>query len=260
MENRRVKTQYLELSGAARAHLISRVRRKRQGLIGAGVARAIRKRKGAFLHHRRKSLIAIGLAASCLAGLRVAAQDRSLLEHAGHTISVTGRGTVKAEADVARITFWLSSEGSFAQDALAAQKLKTKHVVDALRGAGISESDIGIGIPQFAPRFSPGIVITPAAPPQAGASVSAAQPARTLAQQNGFRVTSLLTITTVELDNLGVLVDLVTDSADNRAPTITYSVSDSSSARDEARRKGFDDSERLAKLAAERAHVRLGQV
>jgi len=41
----------------------------------------------------------------------------------------------------------VNSEGSFAQDAMATQKLKLKRLVEALRGVGISEADITMASP-----------------------------------------------------------------------------------------------------------------
>ena len=214
---------------------------------------------------RSKNLAAASLlAVACFAGQCALAQQPAPTPFSGRTISATGRGTVTVEADSARIVVVLNSEGSFAQDAMAAQKLKLKRLVEALRGAGISEGDITMASPQFTPRFaSQNLILSSGAPPQNGAPAQPmTQPVRTPLQpkRDGFQVASTVTIKTRDLDNVGALVDLISDNTDNHVPTIAFFVSDPKTALDEARRKAFDEAERLAGLAAERAHVRLGGV
>jgi len=200
---------------------------------------------------------------ACFAGERAFAQQPGPAQLPGRTISATGRGSATAEADTARMTVVVNSEGSFAQDALASQKQKLKRLVEALRGAGISEGDINMTPAQFTPRFvSPNLIPSPAATPQQlnAAAQGNGQPRPLQANRNGFQVATTVTVKSRDLDNLGALVDLVSDNTDNHVPTIALFVADPRPLLDEARRKAFDEAERLAGLAAERAHLKLGQV
>jgi uncharacterized protein YggE len=214
---------------------------------------------------RPKNLLATSLlAVACLAGRFASADEPAPAQHSGRTITAVGRGTVSAEADSARMVVVVNSEGSFAQDAMAAQKLKVKRLVEALRGAGISEADITTAPPQFTPRFaSPNLVPAPPAAPQTNALAQPVpQPVRApvQAKRDGFQVSTTVTSKTRNLENLGTVVDLIADNADNHVPTIAFFVADPKSALDEARRKAFDEAERLAALEAERAHLKLGGV
>ncbi len=191
--------------------------------------------EGASLNHRKSWIVSAALAVACIFGHPAGAEEVSPAQRSGRTISATGRGTVTAEADSVRMVVVVNSEGSFAQDAMAAQKVKLKRLVETLRAAGISEGDITTAPPQFIPR-----------------------PAQ--AKRDSFQVSTQVSSKTRNLENIGTIVDLIADNADNHVPTIAFFVADPKSALDEARRKAFDEAERLATLEAERAHLKLGAV
>ncbi|MBW0004621.1 MAG: SIMPL domain-containing protein [Hyphomicrobiales bacterium] len=199
---------------------------------------------------------------ACFAGERAFAQQPGPAQLPGRTISATGRGSATAEADTARMTVVVNSEGSFAQDALASQKQKLKRLVEALRGVGISEGDINMTPAQFTPRFvSPPLLPSPVATAQLNAPAQGnGQPRAPQANRNGFQVASTVTLKSRDLDNLGALVDLVSDNTDNHVPTIAFFVTDPKPLLDEARKKAFDEAERLGALEAERAGLKLGRV
>jgi uncharacterized protein len=200
---------------------------------------------------RPKNFLAISLlAVACLAGRFALADEPAPSHPSGRTFSATGRETVSADADSARIVVAVNSEGSFAQDAMATQKLKLKRLVEALRGVGISEADITMASPQFTPRFaSPNLV-----------SSQMTQPVRVQPKRDGFQVATTVTIKTRDLENLGALVDVIGDNTDNHVPTIAFFVAEPKGSLDEARRKAFDEAERLARIEAERVHLKLGGV
>jgi uncharacterized protein len=212
----------------------------------------------------RRILLAIAVLAGAGFVHRPAIADEAAsAQHSGRTISATGRAAISAEADSARIAVVINSEGSFAQDAWAAQKPKLKRLTEALRGAGISEGNITAAAPQFTPRFvSPSIIPSAQMAPQPNPNQAMAQTVRTPVQpkRDGFQVATTVTIKTRELENLGAVVDLIADNTDNHVSTITFFVADPKSSLDEARRKAFDEAERLAALEAERAHLKLGGV
>ena len=209
-------------------------------------------------------LVTLLLAVACLAGRFALADEPGPAQHSGRTISATGRGTVSAEADSVRMVVVVNSEGSFAQDAMAAQKVKLKRLVEALRGAGISEGDITTAPPQLIPRFvSPNLVPSPPAAPQTNPPAQPMTPAGARAgsgEKGRLSGVDQVTSKTRNLENLGAVVDLIADNADNHVPTIAFFVADPKSALDEARRKAFDEAERLAGIEAERAHLKLGGV
>ncbi|MGC1576667.1 MAG: SIMPL domain-containing protein, partial [Beijerinckiaceae bacterium] len=190
------------------------------------------------------------LVVACLAGRFALADEAAPSQPSGRTISATGRGTVTAEADSARIMVAVNSEGSFAQDAMTAQKLKLKRLVEALRGAGILERDITLAPLLFTPRFASQNLV----PSQMS------QPVRVQPKRDGFQVATTVTIKTRDLENLGALVDVIGDNTDNHVPTIAFFVAEPKASLDEARRKAFDEAGRLAGIEADRAHLKLGGV
>jgi uncharacterized protein YggE len=177
----------------------------------------------------------------------------------------------KAEPDIATMTVVIRAEGSFAQDAVNADRMKVKRAVNALHDMGIEDADISRSTPQLTARFAPPTPSPVATQPanaaigQGGGSGNSV-PAQVVPQPprapvpNGFWASSTLRIKMRNLSDLGLATDRVSDAADKSVPTITFSVSDPQKLVDEARLKAFDDAERGARLEAERAHLKLGSV
>jgi uncharacterized protein len=69
-----------------------------------------------------------------------------------------------------------------------------------------------------------------------------------------------VTIKTRDLAILGTLTDHIADNVDNQAPTMAFIIDDPEKFIDEARQKAFDNAEHIARLEAERAHLKLGPV
>jgi uncharacterized protein YggE len=223
---------------------------------------------------RSKNLLATSLLAiACLAGRFALADEPARAQLSGRTITAVGRGTVSAEVDTAQLTVAVTAEGSFAQDAMDAQRVKLKRLVDTLHAAGIADGAISVAPAQLTARFVPpapfaalgvppiAVQSQPVTNTGAPAPTPPAHPVvPTPPKRDGFRSSATVTIKTRDLANLGTLTDHIADNADNQVPTTTFIVADPEKFIDEARQKAFENAEHIARLEALRAHLKLGPV
>ena len=220
---------------------------------------------------RLNDLAAAALAA-LLAVAPASAQDLSTRDLSGkdssaggnapdHTITALGRGAVLAAMDTAVLTILVTAEGSFAQDAVEADRAKVKRLASALRDAGVFDGDMSQSALQITPRSAPAEapIVSPgvvqgfvAAPAQ-----SLPQAPRIPTSKNGFFASTTFRLKTHSLADIGILVDRLAENDDSRVPTIIYVLENSQKVFEEARRQAFDNAEHTARLEAQRAHLRL---
>jgi uncharacterized protein YggE len=209
-------------------------------------------------------LVAVALAAK-LAATPASAEDMSAGNAPNPTIAVLGRGAVLAEMDTALVSVVVTAEATFAQDAAQADRAKVKRLTAALRDAGVFEADINISALRIVPRFAaPGVSVSASAAPGAILDPVAAQMpqlARPMpTATNGFVASTTLRFKTHNLPDIGILVDRIAENDDNRVPTIIYVLENPQKTFEEARRQAFDNAEHIARLEAERAHLKLVSV
>jgi uncharacterized protein YggE len=223
---------------------------------------------------RPKNLLAtLLLAVACLSGRHAVADEPAPAQLSGHTITAVGKGMVSAAVDTAQLTVAVTAEGSLAQDAMDAQRVKLKRLVEMLHAAGVADGAISVAPAQLTARFAPpapfaALGVPPIAvqsqPVTNTGAPAPTPPARPVVpappKRDGFRTSTTVTIKTHDLSNLGILTDHIADNADNQAPTMAFIIDDPEKFIDEARQKAFDNAEHIARLEAERAHLKLGQV
>ena len=156
-------------------------------------------------------------------------------------ISMTGRGVVKAPADLARISTGVVSEAPTAGAALQANTAAMTKVVAELKASGIEARDIQTSRFAVNPRYQrnrdgrePKII--------------------------GYRVTNSVRITVRDLKALGGILDKVVSLGSNQIDGIAFDIDDPRKLQDEARRRAVKDAKAKAELYAEAADVDLGAI
>ena len=160
------------------------------------------------------------------------------------TITVTGSGQASARPDQADVLLAVVTEAQRAADALAQNSREVQGVLDALRQAGIAEDDIQTQSVQLQAR-------RPAEPPL---------PQSDAAGVDGFTAMNMVRVRVRALDQLGQLLDIVTQAGANQIQGISFAVSDPDQYRSEARRAAWQDARDRATELASLAGLSLGQV
>ncbi len=159
------------------------------------------------------------------------------------TITVSGQGEVSLAPDMARITIGVLEEAGEAEAALAAMTASMAAVLDRLRAAGLSESDIQTGSFSLNPRYRRSDSIGPGE-----------------ARIDGFVASSNVHVEIADLDLLGPVIDAAVADGANTLGGIGFDVADRSATLDAARRLAVADAAARAALYAEAAGVDLGEV
>lgn len=156
-------------------------------------------------------------------------------------ISVTASGMVTAEPDIALISTGVVSEARTAREALDANSVAMRRLIEGLKAAGVEPRDIQTTSFNVEPAYE-----------QRRDNRS---PAIT-----GYRVHNQVRITAREIDKLGEVLDQAVTLGANQIGGIQFEVSKAETLRDEARRAAIANARRRAELFAAAAGVKLGRV
>jgi len=173
--------------------------------------------------------------------LACAGSPAALADDDKRRLSLTGTGTVSAAPDKAHISTGVVSDAASASAALAANNRAMTRIIAELKTQGLAAKDIqtaNFSVQPLYRRFKDG------------------RPA----EITGYRVTNSVRITVRDLPRLGTILDKVVTLGSNRINGIEFALDDAEKLRDAARRKAVADATRKARLYAESAGVRLGDV
>lgn len=157
------------------------------------------------------------------------------------TISLSASGAVKTTPDKVDISTGVTTEAKAAREALDRNTEAMAKVVEALKADGIEAKDIQTV------NFSVGPVYEMKAegrPPEVV----------------GYRVTNQVRITLHDIGKLGAILDKVVTLGANQIDAIEFGVEEPEALKDEARKLALKNVTDNARLYAEAAGVRLGQI
>jgi uncharacterized protein YggE len=158
------------------------------------------------------------------------------------TIAIVGHGEAKFAPDLAIITLGVLNSATTAREALDANNAAMNSVMTGLKSAGIAPNDMQTSNFTISPRYDFG--------------QDNRQPPRVVA----YDVSNTVTITVRKLDTLGAVLDQTVSQGSNQINGIMFSASDPGPAQDEARKAAVADAKRKAKLFADAAGIRLGDI
>ena len=180
------------------------------------------------MRHLAALLLAISLAGAALAA------DPA-------RITVTGEGRVDAAPDMATITLGVTSQGTTAATAMAANSAQLAQVLANLKAAGIADRDLQ----------TTGLALNPNWQSNDNASNL---------RIVGYVASNILTVRVRALAGLGAALDAAVKDGANTVDGVSFGLADPDPVLDEARRRAVTDATRRALLLTEAAGVSLGAV
>lgn len=166
---------------------------------------------------------------------------------AAGSIQMTGHGEVMAAPDTAYVTSGVTSQGSTAQEALAANTKDMAALIDVLKTSGVASEDIqtsGFSV-------NPNYVYSD----QKDANGYQLPP-----KIVGYTVTNSVTVHVRDLGILGTTLDKAVSVGANTINGINFAVEDPSELYSQARKAAFADAKGKAELYSETAGIQLGAI
>lgn len=163
------------------------------------------------------------------------------------TVTIEGRGEVRAAPDMATINSGVTTQGTTAREALDANTQAMTELIDTLKGAGIDARDIQTSGFSVSPNY-----VYSDARDENGYTL----PPRS----NGYQVSNSVTVVIRDLEDLGTILDKSVTVGANTVNGVSFSVADPTELLDEARKAAFADARRKAELYANVAGAKLGEL
>ncbi|MEM8985674.1 MAG: SIMPL domain-containing protein [Pseudomonadota bacterium] len=163
--------------------------------------------------------------------------------HGPRLLTVSGAGEVKATPDMATVSAGVVSDAKTATEALSANSRDMKNVMDKIKAAGVADKDIQTSQFSLYPRY-------------AVTDRGRTDPERIV----GYTAHNSVSIRVRDLEKLGGILDAVTKSGANSMGGLSFMLSDPDPLVAEARKDAVADAKAKAKLYAEAAGVKLGDL
>ncbi len=163
------------------------------------------------------------------------------------TITVVGRGSVRIEPDIARVSVGVETMAETIAEAVEENEAQMDSILAALEEAGIAEKDIQTmnysiyleRYPEPMPRSVEGENEEP---------------------QPQYRVSNVVNVTVRDLDTVGDVLDAVIEAGANNIWGVSFGLDDREAAQADARADAIDDALARAEALAELNGVELGPV
>jgi uncharacterized protein len=179
----------------------------------------------------------LALVAAAFSGVGRPDEATSAAADTTRSITVTGTGTVDAVPNRAEVSFGVVTDGSTANDALAANAAQARRLTAALRSAGVAERDIQTQQVSISPVFDEG-----------GRQVS------------GYQARNTVVARIRALGRTGAVIDAAVEAGANEVYGPNLSVADRSALERGALQDAVADARGRAQALATAAGVSLGRV
>ena len=164
----------------------------------------------------------------------------SLADTAG-TITVTGAATVNVVPDLATIQLGVTTQGTTAAEAMAANTAALTGVIARLKTAGVADRDMQTSNLSLNPNW-------------------VTNSAGTGSEVQGYIATNMLTVRVRALDSTGAVLDASISDGANTLNGLTFGLQDPRPQEDAARKAAVVDAMARAKLLVEAAGQHLGRI
>ncbi|MGR3748149.1 MULTISPECIES: SIMPL domain-containing protein [unclassified Paracoccus (in: a-proteobacteria)] len=193
----------------------------------------------------RSAMIASAAFGLALATPAVAAPGKGMMPHhcgpaMTSRLTVTGQGEARIAPDMATIQLGVTSQADSAAEAMRQNASQQSAVIEALKGAGIADTDIQTSGLNLNPMMDYGENRAPSV--------------------TGYQASNMVAVRVSEMGSLGEVLDAIVAAGANQIDGITFGRKDGKDAEDEARRAAVADARHKAEILAEAAGVSLGQV
>ena len=187
-----------------------------------------------------KTLLATAALAAMLVASPAAADDAPV-----PTLQASGEGTVMVAPDIAVVTIGVSTRDETASAALSANSADVAKVLDAIRGEGVADKDIGTSGFSIYPVYEQ---------PKDGEPQT--QPPKVV----GYQVSNDVRVTIRDITTSGGILDKVVSAGANQVNGISFDVADRKTPGEAALKDAIADAKRKAEIMAEAAGVKLVRV
>ena len=184
------------------------------------------------------SLLALLFAAAPVAGQAALADDH---EPPKRTITIQGKGTVKAAPDKVSVSAGVETQAPTAKEALATNTAAMTKVIEALKSEGIDPKDIQTATFTVSPRYE---------------TRDDGRPARIV----GYSAVNSVSVTSHDIDKLGAILDQLVSVGANSIGGISFDIDNPNDKQNEARKLAMEDAITKAKLYVAAAGAELGPV
>ena len=165
----------------------------------------------------------------------------SALADTAGTISVTGSATINVVPDMATITLGVTTTGDTAAAAMVANNAAVSAVIARLIAAKVADRDMQTSNLSINPNW-------------------VANAAGSGQQVKGYVANNMLTVRIKALDTTGAVLDTAVTDGANTLNGLTFGLADQRPTEDEARKAAVADALARAKLLAEAAGAKLGDI
>lgn len=163
------------------------------------------------------------------------------------TITVVGRGSARAEPDVAQVSIGIETMAETVVEAVQDNEAQMGSILSALEAAGIPEKDIQtMNYSVHLDRYSEPV------PREIGSDVEETQ--------LQYRVSNMVNVTIRELEEVGNVLDAVIEAGANNIWGVSFGLDDQESVLVDARADAIADGLARAEALAELSGVELGPV
>ena len=184
------------------------------------------------------SLLALLFAAAPIAGQAALADDH---QPPKRTITIQGKGTVKAAPDKVSVSAGVETQAPTAKEALATNTAAMTRVIEALKSEGIDPKDIQTATFTVSPRYE---------------TRDDGRPARIV----GYSAVNSVSVTSHDIGKLGAILDQLVSVGANSIGGISFDIDNPEDKQNEARKLAMEDAIAKAKLYVAAAGAELGPV
>lgn len=164
------------------------------------------------------------------------------------TITVSGKGEVKATPDVSKFSVTIEETAKDQSAALTASSEKVNILITALRTIGIAEKDIKTEYTSVNPKYEY---------PSAKMEMMIYPPTPANPVVTGYTSSHTLSVKVRNLDNVSAVQKAFTDAKVQNVSGPDLSVDDIDALKLDAREKAIEDAKKQAKILSKQLHVRL---
>ena len=188
-------------------------------------------------------LIGAVLLSGCVPAPVTEAAPQAGGESPARTITVVGRGEVKAKPDVATTTVGVEVLAPTVEAAMEQGKARMAAIVDALKKLGIADKDIQTS------NFSINFERTQPEVSAPKGEVAPAEPGTPEQPAGSYRVSNMVQVTIRDLNQVGQVLDVAVKAGANNVWGINFGLEDTSKLEGQARAKAIDDAKARARIS-----------
>lgn len=163
------------------------------------------------------------------------------------SISIEGRGQVRAAPDMATVSSGVTTQGATAKEALDANSTAMAALIEALKSSGIEARDIQTSGFSVNPNY-------------VYSEERDAQGYNLPPKINGYQVANSVSVIVRDLEKLGTILDQSVTVGANTVNGVEFAVADPSELLNQARKAAFKDARSKAELYADASGTKLGDI